>query len=121
MGVLAILSLVLPVLTSALQSYKVVPANLGAIIDSIVALIPGLVGFIKSSQNETASIPSGIMALLAAISTQVQVLKADTTLDPTVLSNIVALDDIITKTLAEDQAASKAIDLSVLTDIPPAP
>lgn len=117
MGILAIITMILPVITSALSNYKIVPPNLSGLVSSLAALIPSLVGVFQT-KGTAETIPEAITALLSAIAAQIQVLKADTTLDPETLSNIAALDDVIAKTLAADAAAQKIVDPGTLTDIP---
>jgi hypothetical protein len=117
MGILAIITMILPVLSSVLSGYKIIPTNLSSLISSLSALLPGLLAVFQT-KGTTETIPEAIVALLTAISTQITALKADSTLNPVVLSDIAALDDVITKTLAADAAAQKTVDPTVLTDIP---
>ena len=115
-SILLIISALLPILTSTLQSYKAISPTTGNLITGIEAAIAAVVSeFSTAGSTATPSITA--TSLLTAIQAAVSVLQTQTTISPKDLIIIAAVDSAIQAGLAASQITS--VNPSTLAPITP--
>lgn len=115
MGILTIISALLPSLISLLGTTGVIPANLSALIQKLAAAIPALIAGLIAGKTVTAD----ILVSLQAIQAEVNVLKSSNTLFTLNQANeINALDTGITNAINAYTASTKVDNPSNLTPLP---
>ena len=116
MTIAALLSLLLPVLTSALGSSGVINPNLAELIAKIGSIIPTLITDLIAGRG---SVSSEILAVLKAIQGEVDTLKQSNVLLTLNQANeINALDAAITDAINAYNESLKTTDPSNLTPLP---
>jgi hypothetical protein len=103
MGILTIISALLPFLITELQQYKVISP-------SIATLITGVEGAATTLVSSATTSPVTAVSILTSISAAVKVLQSQTTISPLTLSIINAVD----------AALAAGIDASTVTVVNPA-
>ena len=117
MGILSLISILLPVITNLLGTSGVVSPNLAALITKLAAAIPTLIEAIVSGKGVTVD----IVAALQAVQTEVNALKTSTTLFTLNQANeINALDAAISNAITSYTASTTTDDPSNLTPLPTA-
>ena len=111
--VLSVIALIIQLLPGILAGAGVISPSLSTLITQLGAAIPGLITSLASGQPAT----SEIAVILQGIQTELTVLKANTTLNPTALADATTLDAALTDALAAYQTASTTDDPSTLTPL----
>jgi hypothetical protein len=116
MGVLTIITLLLPTLTNLLGSTGIISPSLASLIGKVSSAIPTLVASLISGKSAS----SDIVAVLEAIKTEVDALKTSTTALLTLnqWNEITALDVALTSSIASYKNAVVIDDPSNLTELP---
>ena len=115
MGILSIITSLLPTLLNLLGTTGVIPSNLTALITSLAASIPVLIGELISGKSATTD----VLAVLKAIQSEVNALKASNTLFTLNQANeINALDAGVVNAINSYQGATVTTDPSTLTPLP---
>ncbi len=114
---LPIITLIVNVALAALQSAGIVTPAITSLTTSLESTILPLVTNLSAGNSST----SDVLAVLGALSGVIATLKAQTGLNPTLLSQLNTLDTAVTAALAAYVQGGKGIDLSVLTPIPLVP
>jgi hypothetical protein len=112
--IFAIISALLPIVTTELQQFKVISPTTGALITGIEG---AAAAFDTTLTSAVGSSTVTATSLLAAISAAVTVLQTQTGISPTALVLVAALDKAITAGLAA--TAITSVDPSQLQPIAP--
>ncbi|CAN5951061.1 unnamed protein product [Sphagnum jensenii] len=115
MGIVNIIALLLPVLTTVLQNQGVIGSSTSNLITSLLSTITPL---ISNLQNGTSKVQD-TLAVLGALTGVIASLKANTSLPAATLAEINQLDLDVQAALTAYVQSGKGVDLSVLTPIAP--
>lgn len=114
MGIVSLVTLIVNVVLTALQSSGVTNSSTTALVTGLEnAVLPLLSGL-----NSGASVTSDVLAVLGALTGVLGTLKQNTGLDPAILAQIDTLNASVQAALVAYVQAGKGVDLSVLTPIP---
>lgn len=115
MGILTIITALLPILTNLLGTEGVISPNLEALITKLAGAIPTLIASLITGKSAT----SDVLAVLQAIQTEVNALKSSNTLFTLNQANeINALDTAITNAITSYTASTTTDNPSNLTPLP---
>lgn len=116
MGIFALITTLLPLLTQLLGSSGVISPNLAGLVGKLAASIPTLIqSFIAGKGSATAEIET----ILQELETEVNVLKNGTTLFTLNEANLInAVTLAISNAIAAYKASAVADDPSMLTPLP---
>jgi hypothetical protein len=112
---LPFISLLVNVVMAALQSAGVTSPAITSLVTSLESTVVPLIANLTAGNSKT----SDVLAVLGALSGVIATLKAQTGLNPTVLTQLNTLDEAVTAALAAFVQAGKGLDLTVLTPIAP--
>lgn len=118
MGILSIILAIAPVVLQSLSGTKLLPTNIGTLIQTALTSIETFIATFTSSNTTTT--PGEAIAVLSALSAVIAVLKQQTTLPASDLAIITALDTAISAGIAAYSQAGKTVDPTALQPITPA-
>lgn len=110
--ILSILGSIIPVI---LQNSGVIGSSTATLITNLLSPVETLIANLKSGQPKMQD----ALAILAAVSGAITVLKANTALSPDVLTEVNNIDLDVQKALAAYVQAEKGLDLTIYQPIAP--
>lgn len=115
MGIVGIVGIFAQVALVALQTAGVLTPGTTTLITSLMGSVSPLITSLLSGQSKTQD----LMAVLGTLSAVLATLKAQTNLDPKILTQIQTLDEGLQAAAAAFIASKAGVDLTVLTPIEP--